>query len=124
MMPIASSQKSDSKNLPQFHWSHQRGLNSERATIGYFEKLGARLVDQRFETPFGEIDLAFLDGETLLLVEVKSVGDLGFAEARVGQGQRRRLRNVVEFFLGYVTEVELRLALVDTRNNVQIFDEF
>ena len=99
-------------------------MRSELAVIGVYEQAGARFVDQRFVTPFGEIDLAFEKDGVLILVEVKSVGDCGFAEIRLGARQKRRLINTAEFFLSYLSEVELRLALVDSRNKVQIFDEF
>jgi hypothetical protein len=64
------------------------------------------------------------DDRFLQLVEVKSVGDFGFVEVRLGSSQKRRLVNVSAFFLQHYPEVELYLAIVDSRNNVQIFDEF
>lgn len=70
------------------------------------------------------MDLAFLSADGFLqIVEVKSVGDFGFVEVRLGSGQKRRLRNVAEFFRSHYPEVELYLAIVDSQNYVEIFDE-
>ncbi|MEZ6007843.1 MAG: YraN family protein [Planctomycetota bacterium] len=57
---------------------------------------GFRMAARRLRLPPGEIDLLAVDGDTVVVVEVKSGRDTPFAElaARLGPAQRRRLARV------------------------------
>lgn len=107
------------------HWSHQRGLSSEEAAVAYFARQGSRLYAKRERTPYGEADVLMLalDG-ALQIIEVKSIGTHDFVSHRVTTRQKQRLRNIALFFEAQYEHVELWLALVDSRNKVQVFDEF
>jgi Holliday junction resolvase-like predicted endonuclease len=88
------------------------------------ESQGARLIEQRYKTPFGEVDLFMVaPSGAKLIVEVKSVRSVEFAETRVSRRQRKRLQNVVQYLAEIHSEVEFMLALVDDQNKVQIFDD-
>ena len=56
-------------------------------------RAGYRILGRNVRTPGGEVDLLALDGETLVLVEVKATTRAGFDPAdRVDHAKRRRLR--------------------------------
>uniref|UniRef100_E6Q230 Putative endonuclease n=1 Tax=mine drainage metagenome TaxID=410659 RepID=E6Q230_9ZZZZ len=59
-------------------------------------KAGYRLLARNLRLPGGEIDLLFLDGSTLVVVEVKrrESSDYGSALAAVGRSKRATLRRI------------------------------
>jgi putative endonuclease len=68
------------------------GRRGERAARHALVKAGYRILGRNVRTPGGEIDLLALDGETLVLVEVKATARAGFNPAdRVDRAKRRRL---------------------------------
>jgi putative endonuclease len=68
------------------------GRRGERAARRALVRAGYRILARNLRTPGGEIDLLALDGETLVLVEVKSTARAGFHPAdRVDRAKRRRL---------------------------------
>jgi len=79
------------------------GLGARGETEGarHLESLGFRILERRFRTRAGEIDLVAEDGDTLVFVEVKSRSALGFgspAEA-VDARKQARLRRTAEIYL-------------------------
>lgn len=85
------------------------GRRGERAACRHLRDLGYRIVARRLRTTGGEIDVVAMDGETLVLVEVKSkaIGsdaaddgtdcegraDPRAALRRIDAGKRSRLRS-------------------------------
>ncbi len=57
---------------------------------------GYRLLARNLRLPGGEVDLLFLDGSTLVVVEVKrrESSDFGSALAAVGRSKRATLRRI------------------------------
>lgn len=53
-------------------WKRWFGRRSERAAARYLRKLGYRLLAANVSDSQGELDLLALDGETLVVVEVRS----------------------------------------------------
>lgn len=71
--------------------TERTGRRGERAACRHLRHLGYRIVARRVRTTGGEIDVVALDGETLVLVEVKTkgiesagAGDGADATARTG----------------------------------------
>lgn len=63
--------------------------------------MGFTIITRRFKSRSGEIDLVALDGEILVLVEVKQSLASG-AEARIDEGKIERLRLAAdEYMLQY-----------------------
>ncbi len=62
--------------------------------------LGMRIVARRYRTPFGELDLVALDGETLVFVEVKTQSSRAASdpEQRLTPEKRARLSRAVSAF--------------------------
>lgn len=57
---------------PRPWWRRWFGRRSERAAGRYLQSLGYRLVAANVSDPAGEIDLIALDGDTIVVVEVRS----------------------------------------------------
>ncbi|MGE0191654.1 MAG: YraN family protein [Planctomycetota bacterium] len=76
---------------------HALGRRGERRAARALKRRGLRIAARRLRLPAGEVDLLALDGDTVVVVEVKSGRRTPFAElaARVGAAQRRRLARVV-----------------------------
>jgi putative endonuclease len=49
------------------------GRRGERAAVAALRRAGYRVLARNVRTPAGEVDVVALDGETLVLVEVKTV---------------------------------------------------
>jgi putative endonuclease len=47
------------------------GKVGEDLAVMYLKRMGYRIVERNFRTPFGEIDIIAKDGDTLVFVEVK-----------------------------------------------------
>ena len=60
-------------NLP----AYAKGVLGEAAVCDRLTDGGMELLERRFRSPFGEIDLIMLDGDVLAFVEVKLLGFAG-----------------------------------------------
>jgi len=77
------------------------GRQGERAAARALENAGLVILDRRYRTARGEIDLIAADGELVVFVEVKTRRGAGFgrpAEA-VGSVKRQRLARVARHYL-------------------------
>ena len=52
--------------------AYHKGKYGEAMAKDYLQKKGMVLLHERYHSPFGEIDLIMLDGQTLVFVEVKA----------------------------------------------------
>lgn len=52
--------------------SYTLGLQGEQAAERYLSQRGMTCLERRYRSPYGEIDLIMLSGETLVFVEVKA----------------------------------------------------
>ncbi len=59
------------------------------------------VLERRYSTPVGEIDLIMRDGETIVFVEVKSRRDdrLSDPEAAVNAAKRRKMTKCARYFI-------------------------
>jgi putative endonuclease len=67
------------------------GRWGERVALMVFALRGARILDRRARTPFGEVDVVVREAGVLVLVEVKLRRTLEDAKAAVSHEQRGRL---------------------------------
>ncbi|MGH8455270.1 MAG: YraN family protein [Nevskiales bacterium] len=72
----------------------QRGKDAENTACDYLLSQGLRLLMRNFRTRRGELDLVLLDGETLVVAEVRSRSHAGFGGALASIGGRKRDRIV------------------------------
>ena len=76
------------------------GLAGEEMAATELERLGYQILDRRFRSRFGEIDLIARDGATVVFVEVKTKIDSRFgdpAEMVTVQKQRRLVSMAEEY---------------------------
>lgn len=72
-----------------------RGAQAEDAALRLLERGGLRLVARNFRCRGGELDLVMLDGETLVIVEVRARGSARFASAAESVDARKQARIVL-----------------------------
>src|SRR5882672_9335027 len=82
-------------------WRRWFGRRSERAAAGFLRKIGYRILAANVADPAGELDLIALDGQTLVIVEVRSTegADLERAAASVDLRKQRQVSNSALRFL-------------------------
>lgn len=70
-----------------------RGKDAEDNASNYLQRQGLRLVARNFRTRRGELDLVLLDGDTVVVVEVRRRGNprFGGALASIGAVKRGRI---------------------------------
>jgi len=61
-------------------WRRWFGRRSERAAAKYLRRQGLRILGRNMDDRLGEIDLLALDGQTLVVVEVRSSENRTFDE--------------------------------------------
>ncbi len=79
-----------------------RGKVGEDLAVAYLEGLGYRILARNVRTRIGELDVVALDGDTLVIVEVRAVSDpgyLGRAAAAVTLAKARKVLRVARVFL-------------------------
>ncbi len=82
-------------------WRRWFGRRSERAAAKFLRRLGYRLLAANVSDPAGELDLLALDGETLVVVEVRSTAsdDLERTAASVDSLKQRKITEAALRFL-------------------------
>lgn len=52
--------------------TQQYGHNQEQIALRYLQQHGLKLIEQNYQTRFGEIDLIMLDDKTIVFTEVRA----------------------------------------------------
>jgi putative endonuclease len=84
--------------------THQRqalGKSGEDRAARELERRGYAILEQRYRTKHGEIDIVAQDGETLVFVEVKvrETSEFGTAAEAVTRWKQRRLGSMAAEYL-------------------------
>ncbi len=103
----------------------QVGVVGEKAARLHLEKLGYRIIETNYRCRLGEIDIIARDGNTTVVVEVrtKTGADFGTPEESITGKKARQLRRLALYYLqsAYKREVPSRIDLVavvlDKENN-------
>lgn len=95
--------------------AYAKGVLGEAAVCGCLLERGMELLERRFRSPFGEIDLVMLDGETLVFIEVKTRprGGTEEGQAAVTPGKQRRIVRAARCYLGAHPEHAGRMVRFD-----------
>jgi putative endonuclease len=98
-------------------WRRWFGSRSERAAARFLRRLGYRILARNQSDRRGEIDLLALDGETLVVVEVRSTAgtDLQRVASSVDAEKQRRLTDATLRFLqrrGLLNRIAVRFDVV------------
>ena len=93
------------------------GIRAEEWAARLLERQGYRILERRYRTRIGEIDLVALHGETLVFVEVKARGSggCGLPAESVDARKRARLARVAALYLARegAGEVPCRFDVVE-----------
>ena len=79
--------------------NYQKGLWAESFAKGYFCMKGYSLLEERFKTPSGEIDLILRRGKKLVFVEVKMRKTLENAAESINYRNQQRVSRAAELYL-------------------------
>lgn len=79
--------------------AEKRGRRAEAVAAWYLRLKGYSIVEHRYKTPVGEIDLIVRRGKLMVFVEVKARADRAAAAEAVGQRSRRRIVRAAEWWL-------------------------
>lgn len=95
--------------------TYAKGVMGENAACTYLMERGMQPVERRYRSPYGEIDLIMLDGNTLVFVEVKARERQGRLQAQlaVTPVKQRRLIQTGCCYLGEHPEHQERLIRFD-----------
>lgn len=77
------------------------GQRGEDAAVAYLERLGMSVVDRNWRDGRGELDIVALDGQTLVICEVKTrtVDTHGTPEEAVSVAKQRRLTRLAKSYI-------------------------
>jgi putative endonuclease len=88
------------------HKRQELGKDGEDLACAELETRGYAILERRYRTQYGEIDVIARDADTLVFVEVrrKSAGDYGSAAESVTRDKQRR---IVRMALDYLARAQL-----------------
>lgn len=78
---------------------YEKGLAAETLAAWYLRLKLYNILERRFKTPVGEIDLIAVRGRTLIFVEVKKRDDCDAAAASINLKSRARITRAAELYL-------------------------
>ncbi|MBX2806456.1 MAG: YraN family protein [Hyphomicrobiales bacterium] len=79
--------------------AYAKGCESEALAAKMLERQGYRILNRRFRSPAGEIDLIALNGRHLAFIEVKARRRLADAAYSVTERQQRRIADAAGYWL-------------------------
>ncbi len=79
----------------------RRGDEAEAGALDLLRQRGLRLVERNYRCRLGELDLVMLDGDTLVVIEVRrrSRGDYGSAAESIDRHKQQRLLRATQHLL-------------------------
>lgn len=97
----------------------ETGRRGEDAAAAYLERIGMTIVDRNWRCPSGEVDVVFLDGQTLVLCEVKtrSTDAKGTPEEAVTPQKQKRIAKLARTYLAEAgaEPAEVRFDVISIR---------
>lgn len=79
--------------------SYRKGLMAEARAAVFLRMAGYKILDMRFKTPVGEIDIVALKGQTLVFIEVKQRATSDAAAEAIDLRNQRRVIAAAELYL-------------------------
>lgn len=79
--------------------AYQRGLMAERIAAWYLRLKGYQILEKRYKTSVGEIDLIAKRGHLIAYIEVKARADVREARDSISERQRTRIGRAASMFL-------------------------
>lgn len=95
----------------------QEGRRAESFAASWLRMRGYQILEQRYKTREGEIDLITRKGNILACVEVKQRSDAASAQEAVGYGAEQRIMNAAEAYVNanpelLMSDFELRFDIL------------
>lgn len=78
--------------------AERRGHFAESVALWYLRCKGYRLLEQRYKTPVGEVDLVMRRGQTTVFIEVKARVTVDAAMLAVTPHQSRRISAAANYY--------------------------
>ena len=99
----SSGGNADCSSIRMTHHRQELGLHGETLACGELEKLGYLIIERRYRTRHGEIDIVASDGGTIVFVEVKTKSDGSFGDPveEVTPQKQRQIVSMGEFYATY-----------------------
>jgi putative endonuclease len=85
--------------MSEIKTSYDQGLWAETMAALYLCLKGYKVLERRFKTPVGEIDIVARKGKTIIFAEVKFRPTSGEALAAISQTSRMRIERTAEAFI-------------------------
>ena len=107
--------------------AHASGHAAERRVAECYARRGCEILERRWRSPAGEVDLILRDGATLVFVEVKKSETHDIAAQRISRRQMDRICQAALLYTerlptGSLTELHFDAALVDADGRVEIVE--
>lgn len=78
---------------------HKRGLIAEKTAEAFLLLKGYRLLERRYKTPYGEIDLIMRRGDVIVFFEVKYRKNMDISLESIHPRNQARVRQAAELYL-------------------------
>lgn len=91
---------SDEKNKVERQRREKHGRRAELLAATFLRLKGYHVLDTRFKTRSGEIDIVARKKDLLVMVEVKARKDLQTAREAIGFKSQERIRRAAHIFIG------------------------
>lgn len=92
-----------------------RGRDGEDRAASALEAAGMRILARNVRSPWGEVDIVALDGETLVFVEVKAWSAYGMEDLQYGVNLKKqnRIIETAKYFLSINREYNEKTVRFD-----------
>ncbi len=87
------------KNPKSQKKTYQFGVSCENIAQNFLKSQGYSILQNRYKTKYGEVDLIVKDSKTLVFVEVKARKKDELIEVILRQKQIERIKNSAQYFL-------------------------
>lgn len=93
--------------------AYRRGTKGEGRAAALLRLKGYRILERRWRSPVGEVDLIAKRRRTLVFIEVKARASLKDAAESIVEPQRRRIARAAEAYLAYHPDLEFENVRFD-----------
>lgn len=107
--------------------SYHSGLQAEEVAVQHYLQQGYHLLERRWRSAAGEIDIIFRKGSAIVFVEVKKSRSFSRALLSLSNRQAERIFSSAEIFLGRFatqldTEARIDVAAVNHLGEIQVLE--
>lgn len=79
--------------------AYQKGMQGEEMAAQMFERKGFEILERRYKTKFGEVDIIAAQDDVLVFAEVKARKTIDDALLSIRPQARQRIQNAALYFL-------------------------